>query len=224
MPRADAAGARAARCSGMDLDERADAIGQALRAALAWIADRGIRPLNVPRWLPTPGQRRARSGNEDAAWAGRGDPRGGARRPRPRRAAGARLDRRDRSRRPANHCRTTRSATSWCCSCSPDTTPRRPLSTYALWALGRHRDMQDRLLAEVSRTRRAAADPGRRAPARSHRAGAARGAAAVPARCRNAAHAEQRLWLSTAIDCRPAPWRWSASTPCTATRNCGTDR
>ena len=50
---------------GMDLDARADAIGEALRPTLSWIADRGLRPVNLPQWVPTPGQRRARRGNTD---------------------------------------------------------------------------------------------------------------------------------------------------------------
>ncbi len=49
---------------GLDLDERADEIGWALRTALAWVADRGARPINPPRWLPTKGQRAARRANE----------------------------------------------------------------------------------------------------------------------------------------------------------------
>ena len=48
---------------GMDLDARADAIGQALRPALSWVADRATRPFNLPQWVPTPGQQRARKGN-----------------------------------------------------------------------------------------------------------------------------------------------------------------
>jgi cytochrome P450 len=48
---------------GTDLDARADAIGEALRPTLTWIADRGTRPVNLPQWVPTPGQRRARRGN-----------------------------------------------------------------------------------------------------------------------------------------------------------------
>src|ERR1700723_2988288 len=47
---------------GMDLDARADAIGEALRPPLTWIADRGVRPVNLPQWVPTPGPRRARRG------------------------------------------------------------------------------------------------------------------------------------------------------------------
>jgi cytochrome P450 len=46
---------------GIDLDSQAAVIGPALRTAVKWAADRGLRPLNPPRWLPTPGQRRARA-------------------------------------------------------------------------------------------------------------------------------------------------------------------
>jgi cytochrome P450 len=49
---------------GLDLDERADEIGWALRTSLAWVADRAARPVNLPRWLPTRGQRAARRANE----------------------------------------------------------------------------------------------------------------------------------------------------------------
>ena len=49
---------------GLGLDERADEIGGALRASLAWVADRAARPINLPRWLPTKGQRAARRGND----------------------------------------------------------------------------------------------------------------------------------------------------------------
>src|SRR6202048_4110738 len=43
---------------GLDLDARADTVGPALRTALTWVADRGTRPVNLPQWVPTPGQRR----------------------------------------------------------------------------------------------------------------------------------------------------------------------
>ncbi|OBK30303.1 cytochrome P450 [Mycobacterium asiaticum] len=49
---------------GIDLDERADEVGQALRASLGWVADRAARPVNLPRWLPTAGQRAAYRGND----------------------------------------------------------------------------------------------------------------------------------------------------------------
>ncbi len=48
---------------GVDLDERAEEVGHALRASLSWVADRAARPVNPPRWLPTPSQRAARRAN-----------------------------------------------------------------------------------------------------------------------------------------------------------------
>jgi cytochrome P450 len=48
---------------GQDLDDRADTVGPALRTALSWVADRATRPVNLPQWVPTPGQRRARRAN-----------------------------------------------------------------------------------------------------------------------------------------------------------------
>jgi cytochrome P450 len=48
---------------GLDLDERAEEVGPALRASLSWISDRSTQPVKLPQWLPTPGQRRARAGN-----------------------------------------------------------------------------------------------------------------------------------------------------------------
>ncbi|CAM2944356.1 cytochrome P450 [Mycobacterium intermedium] len=49
---------------GLDLDERADEVGEALHVSLAYVSDRGARPINLPRWLPTRGQRAARAANE----------------------------------------------------------------------------------------------------------------------------------------------------------------
>ncbi|CDO91102.1 cytochrome P450 [Mycobacterium triplex] len=49
---------------GVDLDERAEQVGHALRASLSWVADRAARPVNPPRWLPTRGQRAARRAND----------------------------------------------------------------------------------------------------------------------------------------------------------------
>jgi cytochrome P450 len=48
---------------GLDLDKRAEDVGPALRDSLSWISDRTSRPVNLPQWVPTPGQRRARAGN-----------------------------------------------------------------------------------------------------------------------------------------------------------------
>ena len=46
---------------GVDLGDRTQVVGNALRAGAKWAADRGMRPVNPPRWWPTPGQRRARA-------------------------------------------------------------------------------------------------------------------------------------------------------------------
>jgi cytochrome P450 len=48
---------------GQDLDDTAHTVGPALRAALSWVADRATRPVNLPQWVPTPGQQRARRAN-----------------------------------------------------------------------------------------------------------------------------------------------------------------
>jgi cytochrome P450 len=46
---------------GVDLDEHADAIAEPLRIALTYIADRAQRPWRAPKWLPTNARRRARA-------------------------------------------------------------------------------------------------------------------------------------------------------------------
>lgn len=48
---------------GLDLDQRADEVGPALRTALEWLTDRSTRPVRAPRWLPTPAQRHAHAAN-----------------------------------------------------------------------------------------------------------------------------------------------------------------
>ncbi|HET7666033.1 MAG TPA: cytochrome P450 [Mycobacterium sp.] len=44
---------------GLDLEERSGAVGDQLRIALAYATDRGLAPVRAPRWLPTPARRRA---------------------------------------------------------------------------------------------------------------------------------------------------------------------
>lgn len=46
---------------GLDLDGRTDPLGEPLRIGLAYVADRGTRPVRAPSWLPTPARRRARA-------------------------------------------------------------------------------------------------------------------------------------------------------------------
>ncbi len=134
---------------GVDLDERADEVGTALRTALKWVADRASRPVNPPRWLPTKGQRAARRANDTL-----------------HRLAAEMLDAvRDDPDRDAPLVRALIAAT------DPET--GLPLTddeichelvlfmiaghdttsttlTYALWALGHHRDIQEQVRAEVA--------------------------------------------------------------------------
>jgi cytochrome P450 len=46
---------------GLDLDEHAETIAEPLRTVVEYVTDRGLNPVNAPRWLPTPAQRRART-------------------------------------------------------------------------------------------------------------------------------------------------------------------
>jgi cytochrome P450 len=45
---------------GVDLTERADVIAEHMHVASSYTADRALRPVRAPRWLPTPARRRAR--------------------------------------------------------------------------------------------------------------------------------------------------------------------
>jgi cytochrome P450 len=44
---------------GLDLTDHLDDISEPLRTALTYVADRSLRPVRAPRWLPTPERRRA---------------------------------------------------------------------------------------------------------------------------------------------------------------------
>ena len=46
---------------GVEMGDKADVVGDALRSAVNWAAARALRPVNPPPWLPTRGQRRARA-------------------------------------------------------------------------------------------------------------------------------------------------------------------
>ena len=134
---------------GVDLDEHADAIAEPMRITQKYVADRGLRPLRAPRWLPTPARRRARG----AAAALRGL------------AADVLRTCREDPTRDAPLVHALLAAT------DPDTgqglsdeairdelvvfmlaghdTTSTTL-TYALWALGRHLDLQERVRAEAA--------------------------------------------------------------------------
>jgi cytochrome P450 len=134
---------------GLDLDERADAVGPALRTALKWVADRSLRPVNAPRWLPTPAQRRARAANTtlhalaaEILSAAREDPNRDA--PLVHALMGATDPQTGQPLTDGEIC----DELVLFMLAGHDTTSTT--LTYALWALGHHRDLQDRVVDEVS--------------------------------------------------------------------------
>ncbi len=134
---------------GIDLNERSDTIAQHMHVASSYTADRALRPVRAPRWLPTPARRRARAAvasmrkvTDDMVRACRAD-----------------------SARDAPLVQALLAAT------DPET--GRPLSdddisndllifmlaghdttatalTYSLWVLGHHSQIQDRVAAEAA--------------------------------------------------------------------------
>lgn len=66
---------------GIDLNERAETIARCMHVASSYTADRALRPVRAPRWLPTPARRRAaaavaemRQITDDMVHACRADP------------------------------------------------------------------------------------------------------------------------------------------------------
>ena len=134
---------------GLDLDERADEVGRALRASLTWVADRAARPVNLPRWLPTRGQRAARRANDtlhrlaaEILDAVRVDPDRDA--PLVRALMEA-ID--PETDRPLTDDEICHELVLFMLA-GHDTTSTT--LTYALWSLGHHRDIQERVRAEVA--------------------------------------------------------------------------
>jgi cytochrome P450 len=134
---------------GVDINEFGDEIAQNMHVASTYATDRALRPARAPRWLPTPSRRRAR-------------------------AAVATMRQVTMKILQACHADPTRDAPlvrALIAATDPDT--GRPLSdedicgellifmlsghdttatmlTYALWQLGHHPEMQDRVAAEVA--------------------------------------------------------------------------
>jgi len=134
---------------GVDLNERADVIAACMHVASGYAADRALRPVRTPRWLPTPARRRARRAvatmlevADEMLQACRADPDRDAPLVRALLSAadpvtGAALSDRDVCNdllifMLAGH----------------DTTATA--LTHSLWALGHHPDLQDRVAAEVA--------------------------------------------------------------------------
>jgi cytochrome P450 len=134
---------------GIDLNQSAEVIAEHMHVASSYSADRALRPMRAPRWLPTPARRRARAAvasmrqvTNDILQACRADPTRDA---------------------PLVH--------ALIAATDPET--GQPISdhdisndllifilaghdttatalTYALWALGHHPDVQDRVAAEAA--------------------------------------------------------------------------
>ena len=134
---------------GLDLDERADAVGEPLRVALTYIADRAVRPVRAPRWLPTPARRRANAARatlyhlaDEILQACRSDPSRDA--PLVRALVEATDPATGRALSDQDICNELIVFMLG----GHDTTATT--LAYALWALGGHRDLQDRVAAEVA--------------------------------------------------------------------------
>jgi cytochrome P450 len=134
---------------GIDLNERADVIVKHMHVASSYAADRGLRPFRAPRWLPTPARRRAwaavasmRKVTDEILAACRADPTRDA---------------------PLVHALLAATDPETGQTISDDEISKDLLIfilaghdttatalTYALWELGHHPDIQDRVAAEAA--------------------------------------------------------------------------
>lgn len=134
---------------GLDLDERADALAAPLVTVTKYAVDRALAPVRAPRWLPTPGRHRARAASSalhrlaaEIVQGCRADPTRDAPLVHALIAAtdpGTGL--------PLSDAQICDELLIFLLA-GHDTTAT--LLTYALWALGHHRDLQDRVAAEVA--------------------------------------------------------------------------
>jgi cytochrome P450 len=134
---------------GLDLNERGDAIAEPMHIASSHAADRALRPVRTPSWLPTPSRRRARAAvatmrkvTNDILLACRADATHDA--PLVHALMAATDPETGRSLSDEDICNELLIFM----LAGHDTTAT--LLTYALWALGHHHDIQDRLAAEVA--------------------------------------------------------------------------
>ncbi|MBV9515424.1 MAG: cytochrome P450 [Mycobacteriaceae bacterium] len=134
---------------GLDINERADAIAAPMHVASSYAADRALRPIRAPRWLPTPARARARRAvatmrhvTNDILQACRADPSRDA--PLVQALIGATDPDTGRSLSDDDICNDLLIFM----LAGHDTTATA--LTYSLWALGHHPDMQDRVAAEAA--------------------------------------------------------------------------
>jgi cytochrome P450 len=133
---------------GLNLDEHSDAIAEPLRVAVKYVTDRALRPMNAPRWMPTLARRRARAAShtlhrlaDEILQACRADP---------TRAAPlvqALIAASDPATGRALSDDEIRDELLVFMLAGHDTTATT--LTYALWALGHHLDIQNKVRAEA---------------------------------------------------------------------------
>ena len=134
---------------GIDLNERAEVIAEHMHVASGYTADRALRPVRAPRWLPTPARRRARIAvaemlrvTDEILQACRADPTRDA--PLVHALIAATDPETGQPISDADICNDLLIFM----LAGHDTTATA--LTYALWALGHHPDLQDRVAAEVA--------------------------------------------------------------------------
>ncbi|UXA20524.1 cytochrome P450 [Mycobacterium sp. SMC-4] len=134
---------------GVDLNERADTIARCMHVASSYTADRALRPVRAPRWLPTPARGRTRAAV--AAMRGITDEMVRACRADPTRDAPlvhaliAATD--PQTGQPLSDAEISNDLLIFMLA-GHDTTATA--LTYSLWVLGHHREVQDRVAAEVA--------------------------------------------------------------------------
>jgi cytochrome P450 len=134
---------------GLDLDARAEAVGPAIRTAFKWVTDRALGPAHAPWWVPTPARRHARQASAmlhhlaaEMLQACRTDPNRDA----PLvHALIAATD--PESGRPMSDDEICHELASFMVG-GHDTIST--VLTYALWALGSHHNLQDRVAVEAT--------------------------------------------------------------------------
>lgn len=134
---------------GLDLDARADPLGEALHTMQTYVSDRSLRPVRAPWWLPTLARRRARAANEtfqrladDVLRACRADP------TRDAPLVRALIDLADPDTGQPLSDDDIRHELVVFLAAGHDTTATT--LTYALWVLGAHPELQDRVATEVA--------------------------------------------------------------------------
>jgi cytochrome P450 len=134
---------------GLDLDARADPLGEPLHTAAMYVADRAVRPVRAPWWLPTAARRRARAASatfhglaDDILKGCRADP------TRDAPLVRALIDVADPETGQPLADEDIRHELVVFLGAGYDTTATT--LTYALWALGHHLDLQDWVAAEVA--------------------------------------------------------------------------